>query len=237
MLYRFAIVPTCPLGLSALRLTRALAAAAALFSAAGCASVTHMGEKPKPAPAVKRNFVGDKRLPQYLLRVVLLPVWGGNAAPDESAAALDNVFATELVRQKRFEVVTLSREECRRRFGETSLSSASALPAGFLDEIAHDFGAQGVIFVDLTTYHPLRPIALGIRSKLALVTGGRLSWSFDDVFSAEDASVAAGLKKFYGAAGGDRGESPANLPEAALIGPSRFGAYCASAAFETLPPR
>jgi hypothetical protein len=115
--------------------------------------------------------------------------------------------------------------------------SAAALPEGFLDEISHDFGAQGVLFVDLTAYHPLRPITIGVRAKLALLDGGKLMWSFDEIFSASDPSVIAGVRAFYAAGGGDRGESPANLPEAALISPSRFGAYAAEATFETLPPR
>lgn len=221
---------------SCVRFAAALCAAALLVGPA-CTGMKLSSEKAKPVAPVRRNFVGDKRLPASLLRVVLLPVSGGDAAPSESAAALDAVFATELVRQKRFEVVTLSREECRRRFGDDSLSSASALPAGFLDEIARDFAAQGVVFVDITAYRPLRPITLGVRAKLALTSGGRLVWSFDDLFTAEDPAVLAGIKKFYGVAGGDRGETPANLPEAALISPSRYGAYCASATFETLPPR
>ena len=100
--------------------------------------------------------------------------------------------------------MTISREECRRRFGDDSFSSASALPAGFLEEISHDFAAQGVVFVDLTAYHPIRPIILGVRSKLALTDGGRLVWSFDDEYSAEDPAVILGLKKFYAAPGGDR---------------------------------
>jgi hypothetical protein len=211
--------------------------AAAVIACAGCESARGLAQKAKPVAPVHRNFVGEKSLPRALVRVVLLPVWGGEAATAQSAAALDSVFATELVRQKRFEVVAISREECRRRFGDEALSSASALPAGFLDEIAHDFAAQGVMFVDLTSYHPMRPIGLGVRAKLALTSGGRLIWSFDDVYSAEDPSVLAGIKKFYAPTGADRGEIPANLPEAALISPSRFGAYAASATFETLPPR
>ena len=211
--------------------------AGALLLGAGCANMAQIGRKPKPVATVRRNFVGDKQLPMGLLRVVLMPVAGGDAAPPESAAALDSVFATELVRQKRFEVVTISREECRRRFGDDSLLSSSALPAGFLEEIARDFGAQGVLFVDITSYHPIRPITIGVRAKLALTAGGRLCWSFDDVFSAGDPTVLAELKKYYAAAGGDRGEVPANLPEAALISPSRYGAYCAYATFGTLPAR
>jgi hypothetical protein len=214
----------------------ALAACAAL-AGSGCVTAKKWVEPNKPAAPVRRNFVGDSRLPATLRRVLLLPVWGGEAAPTESAAALDSVFASALIHQKRFEVVTISREECRRRFGDDSFSSASALPAGFLEEISRDFAAQGVVFVDLTAYHPLRPIVLGVRSKLALTDGGRLIWSFDDEFSAEDPAVVQGLRKFYGASGGDRGETPANLPEAALISPSRFGAFAAEATFQTIPAR
>jgi hypothetical protein len=215
----------------------ALALLLVVVAGAGCASVEHKPAKQKPVTQAARNFVGEKRLPANLRRVVLLPVCGGDAAEPESAEALDAAFATALERQMRFEVVTLSREECRRRFGAESLLSAAALPAGFLDEISHDFAAQGVLFVDLTAYHPLRPIAIGVRAKLALLDGGKLIWSFDQVFSASDPSVIAGVRGYYAAGGGDRGETPANLPEAALISPSRFGAYAAEATFETLPPR
>jgi hypothetical protein len=212
---------------------------AALLAGSGCSTLAakSASKKKKEAAPAARNFVGDKRMPASLRRVVLIPVYGGDAAPAESAAALDSVFATELDRQMRFEVVTLSREECQRRFNADSLSSAGALPAGFLEEIGRDYAAQGVLFVDLTAYHPLRPIALGVRAKLALVDGGRLVWSIDEVYSAESPAVVEGLRKFYASTGGDRGEVPANLPEAALISPSRFGAYAANSAFQTLPPR
>jgi hypothetical protein len=210
---------------------------AAILAATGCSSITPKVTKTKPAAPTARNYVGDKHMPASLRRVVLIPIYGGEAAPSESAAALDSVFATELDRQMRFEVVTLSREECQRRFNADSLCSADALPNGFLEEIGRDYAAQGVMFVDLTTYHPMRPIALGVRAKLALVDGGRLVWSLDEVYSAESPAVVAGIRKYYASAGGDRGEAPANLPEAALISPSRFGAYAANSAFQTLPPR
>jgi hypothetical protein len=215
----------------------ALALVIVLAAGAGCSTLGQRTEKPKAVAPKAVNFVGDKRLPASMRRVVLLPVCGGDAAPPESAEALDSVFATALVRQMRFEVVTISREECRRRFGVDSLLSSDALPSGFLEEISRDFGAQGVVFVDLTAYRPLRPITLGVRAKLALLDGGRLIWSFDEVFSASDPAVISGIKAFYAPGGGDRGEAPANLPEAALISPSRFGAYAAEATFTTIPPR
>lgn len=209
----------------------------ALVAGAGCSTIGQRSEKPKPVSPAVRNFVGDKKLPPSLRRVVLLPAFGGDAADSESAAALDPEFATALDRQMRFEVVTISREEFQRRFGVDSISSSAALPAGFLQELSRDFGAQGVVFVDLTAYHPIRPITIGVRAKLALLEGGRLIWSFDEIFSAGSPAVVAGIHKYYAAAGGDRGELPANLPEAALISPSRFGAYAADATFQTLPPR
>jgi hypothetical protein len=226
--------------LSEVVIPRARVAAALLLASvvfAGCSSVPRKSEKPAPVAQSSRNVVGDKHLPASLRRVVLLPVCGADAAEPESAAALDAGFATALERQMRFEVVTLSREECMRRFGVDSLLSSGALPAGFLEEISRDFAAQGVMFVDLTSYRPLRPIAIGVRAKLALLEGGRLIWAFDEVFSSGDPAVVAGIRKYYAPGGGDRGENPANIPEAALLSPSRFGAYAAEATFETLPPR
>src|SRR5690349_1581084 len=63
-----------------------------------------------------RNYTGDAQLPSTVRRVVLLPIAGGSVAPAESVAALDAVFTTELQRQNRFEIVTLTRADCLQRF-------------------------------------------------------------------------------------------------------------------------
>ncbi len=213
------------------------AALAGLVAGAGCTGPAHSGKMTKPPAPVVRNFNGDPRLPKNLRRVVLLPIAGGEAAPTEAAGALDAVFATALVRQARFEVVPLSREECQRRFGTDSLVSTAALPDGMLAELGRDYAAQGVLFVDLTAYHAMRPIALGIRAKLALVAETRLVWSCDEIFSGGNPAIVAGLRRYYASAGGDRSENPINLPESALLSPSRFGAYVADMTFQTLPAR
>jgi hypothetical protein len=182
-----------------------------------------------------KNFVGDPRLPGTMHRVILLPVHGGESAPAEAVEALDGVFATALEKQMRFEVVTLSREECQASYGRPDLGSTAALPHDFLSDLARKFGADGVLFVDLTAYQPYRPLILGIRAKLASVSDRRLVWSFDEVYSAADPAVENAVRHFYLNTG--TGPMPLDLTSSALQSPTRFAAYVAEATFKTLPPR
>jgi hypothetical protein len=172
-----------------------------------------------------------------LRRVVLLPVCGGTLAPQETVAALDPVFTAALQQENRFEVVALAREDCLRRFHAPEFSSAAALPHDFLAVLRTEFAADAVLFVDLTVFHAYRPLALGLRGKLAALdpaAGGRLVWTFDNVFSADDPAVANAARRHYLA--GDRGGVPADLSPAALQSPARFAGYAAAAMFATLPP-
>lgn len=181
------------------------------------------------------NYVGDRELPATLHRVLLMPVYGGNVTPPEQAEELDPVFATALERQMRFEVVTLERTECQASFGVPEISSTEALPRDLLASLGRKFGVEGVLFVDLTSYQPYRPITLGVRAKLALVADRRLIWSFDQVFSASDPEVANSVRKFYLNSGG--GPMPIDMTSSGLQSPTRFTAYVADAAFRTLPAR
>ena len=181
------------------------------------------------------NFTGDTRLPVNLHRVVLLPVYGGNIVPPEMAASLEEVFAAELQKELRFEVVRLSREECQRRFGSPAFSSVAALPHDFLSALGSDRAADAVLFVDITSFRGFRPLALGVRAKLAAVEQTRLIWSFDEIFSADDSTVANSVRHYYGAS--DPSGIPLNAAHAGLQSPGKFAAYVASAMFNTLPPR
>ncbi len=164
---------------------------------------------------------------------MLLPAWVGEGTRPEAAAELDPVFLQALQATKRFEVVTLSREECRRRFRSEALGSASALPADLFSSLQRDYAADAVLFVDLTTYQPYQPITLGLRGKLAAIDGSRLIWTFDNMFSSEAPAAANSARNHFL----DRDRTvPADLTRTALQSPSRFAAYAASAMFGTLPP-
>jgi hypothetical protein len=166
-------------------------------------------------------------------RVVVLPVWVGEGTATESAAALDPVFLTALQQEKRFEVVTLSRQECRRRYGVEALSSAMMLPHDLFESLKRDFAADAVLFMDLTAYYPYKPITLGLRGKLASLEDSRLVWTFDNVFSSEAPAAANSARNFF--LDRDRGV-PADMIRTALQSPSNFAAYAAASMFATRPP-
>jgi hypothetical protein len=179
------------------------------------------------------NHFGEPSL-GGLRRVLLLPIAGGSIAPQEIVASFDPVFAAALQNQHRFEIVALSREECLRKFRVREFSSAAALPRDFLAVIKRDFAADAVLFVDVTVFRGYRPLALGLRAKLATLEGTRLVWTFDDVFSADTPAVANSARHHVLVS--DRSDVPADLSPAVLQSPLRFAGYAATAMFATLPP-
>ena len=181
------------------------------------------------------NHTGDAQIPANVRRVVLLPIASGTVAPAESVAALDAVFLRELQRKNRFEIVTLTRSDCLQRFQAEEFTSVSALPADMLKRLQREFAADAVLFIDLTVFRAYRPLALGIRSKLAtLGEDVHLVWTFDNVYSASDAAVANSARAHF--VDSDRGGVPADMTPSVLQSPSRFASYVAADMFGTLPP-
>lgn len=166
-------------------------------------------------------------------RVVVLPVWSGSAAPAETAAELDALVVAALQEAQRFEVVSLSRESALRKFRAESFGSAAALPHGFLAELQRDLAVDAVLFVDVTVFSAYRPLALGLRSKLALIDGPRIVWAFDNVYSADDPAVANAARNHF--LGADQ-RAPVDLTHSAIQSPSRFATYVMASMFSTLPP-
>jgi uncharacterized protein YceK len=216
---------------------RVTLAAALLVALNGCASVPKLidqaaGEQgPYYAPS---NYRGEGRLPADVQRVAILPVYGGDVTEPEAIAALDAVLLKALQDQTRFEVVVLSREECRRMFGADAYASVGALPHGFLDKLAQRLAVDAVLFTDLTVYRGYRPLTLGFRAKLAGVRDVRLIWAFDEVFSADDQRMRNSIRSFYRRS--DQ-SAPSDPVPAALQSPVRYAAVAADLMFRTLPPR
>ena len=209
-----------------------------LVLAGGCQSVRQqlLDEVQERRYFTPANYSAVSRLPATLRRVVLVPVCGGGVVPPETTEALQTVFAAELNRQARFEVVQLARADCLRRFGAPEFASVAALPHDFLVALGRSFGADGVLFVDVTSYRGYRPLALGVRAKLATIGDTRLLWSFDELFSTDEPTVANSVRHFYGDKGGPA-VTPAETWPGALQSPGKFAAYVAAATFRTLPPR
>ncbi len=181
------------------------------------------------------NVAAEAQLPETLRRVVLLPIAGGSVADEESTSALGPVFAAELQKQNRFEVVTLTREDLLRRFRRSEVLSTAALPHDFLAKLRRDLAVDGVMFVDLTAYKPYRPLTIGVRAKLATADEDvRLLWSFDNVFAGSDPAIENSARRHF--IDSDRGGVPADLTRGVPHSPSKFGQYVAAQMFATLPP-
>lgn len=215
------------------RLLLRLSCGIILGAASGCVQPA-FEESVRLGPFFQPNNVVGERSLGGMRRVALLPVHGGSAASEESAAAIDPVLVAALQRENRFEVIPFSRAECLRKFQVPSFGSASALPADFLGILRRELAVDGVLFVDVTVYHAYRPLAVGLQAKLAAVDGRRLVWSFDEVFSADEPTVANAARHHF--LERDRSGVPADLTPAVLQSPGRFATYAAAAMFETLPP-
>lgn len=201
-------------------------------SFSGCASPSYTDPARVGPFFTPANHSGDATL-GGIRRVVVLPIWGGDQASPETAASLDPVFLTALQQEKRFEVISLSRDECRRRYGKEAMSSATMLPHDLFETLKRDFAADAVLFIDLTAYDPYKPITLGLRGKLAALEDSRLVWTFDNIYSSEAPTTANSARHQFL----DRDRSvPTDLTRTALLSPSKFAAYAAASMFATLPP-
>lgn len=212
-----------------------IACAALALAASGCASIMGRGAEVKKAkPFEPTNHFGEASMPARLKRVVLMPVAGGNAASPESSAALDPVIISCLQHQNRFEVIQLTRQDCQAHFQCEELSSVMPLPTNFMEVLKRDYDADGVIFVDVTVYQAYQPIQIGLRAKLAMLDDSHLVWTFDNLYSTEDTSVASSATKYL------QSREPVMLPpdisSVVLESPSQFAGYVVSSMFATLPP-
>jgi hypothetical protein len=207
----------------------------ALGLAGGCAATSSIIDPVTFGPFFKaKNFSGVPRLPAKLQRVVLLPVAGTPGAPAETLASFDQIMLAELQSQARFEVVVADPAALARLCDRPRLLSSEALPPNFLSLLSREYGADAIMFVDITSLSTYQPLVLGLRAKLASADGTIL-WSFDTLFSASEPAVANSARRH------DRQRHPSSDPGdmsfTVLRSPLRFADYAAAAAFATLPPR
>jgi len=184
------------------------------------------------------NVKAAAKIPDGVRRVIVLPVAGGPMPTEETLLKLDAICQGELTRTGRFEVVPLSRDKLAEITGSRQISSVDKLPVVLIDKlfnIYNSYGADAVLFIDVTTYSAYPPLKLGLRTKLARVTDGEIIWAADNVFAAAEIAVANSARRHAAALGSDRGQ--VDLSHTILQNPQRFAGYVAAATFLTLPPR
>lgn len=182
-------------------------------------------------------FVYPPKLSMNLQRVAVLPLAAETAANNlpEGCAALTPVLWDQLVKTKRFEVVTVDPARLQGGTGQANWIGFENLPPDFLAFLRREYGCDAVLFAELTAYRAYAPLAVGWRLKLVDARSGQIIWSADEVFDAARPDVAAGVQRFT-----NHGLTlPFGREESwvAINSPSQFGRYSAATLLDTLPVR
>lgn len=207
----------------------------ALALLSGCESIPSLdGARVGPyfTPA---NFHGEETLPAALRRVVILPLAEDGKLQEEAMIRIDEVIIRAANQCQRFECVPVSREVVQRLAKVRAIRSVDALPHDFFDRLAAEYGADGVLFVDITRYDPYPPIAIGIRAKLARISDRSLVWTIDETYDGSKAPVANAARKYW--LDLTPPNAPTDMSATALQSPNKFATYAFNSAFSTLPPR
>jgi hypothetical protein len=185
-------------------------------------------------PFVPTNLYPVERLPTYFNRVAVLPCY--HADPDSPLLDyIDDVFHQELAQERIFETIRISTDQMQRLFGSRRISSSSDLPENFLRTLDEQTGANGVLFVDLDSYRPYRPMSLGVRAKLVDLKSGEFMWAIDETFDAGHAGVIVGASMFQEKA---QVRALSSKTSGSVLHSHRvFSKYIASTVFSTLPMR
>ena len=206
----------------------------------GCNAV-HDGRRPlppvpMPPPARTANFfkqpTPDKSLP--MRRVAMLPLSGGQVAP-EALRDIGAAFHAELSKRALFEIVTVSGGELESMCGRRQLSSVEPLPAQMLESLREKYGADGVLFTDITHLNAYRPISIGVRAKLVEIGSGSISWASDCVYDSGHPATAENARQFQR----QFSDPHRAIPDdggSVLISPARFAKFVASTTFNSLEP-
>jgi hypothetical protein len=210
-----------------------LAFCALLLLGSGCRTTKRVSDVPVGPSYSPANFTRVASLPADFQRVAILPFHheaGEGARLDE----LERVFLAELIGSGRFETAPVGRNWMAATAGRQSFASHQSLPMGFVEAVAGEFSADGVLFTDLTVYSPYRPVAIGIRSRLIDRNGNTL-WAIDELLDSGRPNVSRGARVF--AAGQAAQAFPLDSHRSVLHSPARFGQYTAHTIYQTLPAR
>jgi hypothetical protein len=152
------------------------------------------GPPPKPAGAYNASI----RLPANIKRVLLLPLAcdEGRANLADDCQTLDPILEAELVKTKRFEVVSASSEMLHSCTGRQDWTGAEVLPANFFTSLENVYGCDAVMFCQLTTYHAYPPLAVGWRLKLVDVHTKKIIWAVDKIYDASNPTIAEDAQRF-----------------------------------------
>ena len=184
-------------------------------------------------------FLRSPVLPADLHRVAVLPLTAesqGDNLP-EGCEALQPVLLDEVVRTRRFEVVTVNAEILRGSSGRLAWTGTEALPSGFFDSLQREYGCDALLFCQLTAYHAYSPLVIGWRLKLVDAHTHQILWSADEVFESRPKGPGALSDAMEFLYPHDSHLEAEGKQWAEAHSPRQFGRYAVAQLLRTLPER
>jgi hypothetical protein len=182
-------------------------------------------------------FAYPARLSLDFRRVAVMPLAAAAAGSDlaDGCGILAPVLFDRLVKTKKFEVVAVDADKLRSATGRAAWTGNEVLPADFLAYLHREYGCDGVLFAELTSYHAYAPLAVGWRFKLVDVRSGQILWSADELFDAAQPAIGRAAQQFEQ----PRPFLPGFYEEnwVAMNSPRQFGSFSVAALLATLPER
>lgn len=129
-------------------------------------------------------------------RIVVLPLVL-DSIPESEILAYETVLNSALIELRQFEVVPVSRETLAQAWNQRSFSPSRPLPLHFLDRLQSEYGADAVLFPEVTAYRPYKPIRIGFRYRVTDITTGKTLVAFDDFFDSGVPEVAVAARRFH----------------------------------------
>jgi hypothetical protein len=203
-------------------------------------------------------YTNGLALPASVKRVLVLPLAHETLPMDLASGCeiLDPVLQSELIKTKKFELVTITPAELRNLTGQASWTGTEELPANFFSSLQRVYGCDAVLFCQLTTFHAYAPLSAGWRMKLVEASTQNMIWAADIVYDASDSVVAKDAQQFQKQ---QQGEGPQKAPKkimetltswiyhepppvteeqwTILNSPRYFGQYTLVKLLQTLPER
>ena len=210
---------------------------AACLTLAGCETPMCRINSLKPGYRPDNVFLYTSGLSFELKRVAVLPMAHDAQQMDlaDGCEALGPILQSELIKTKRFEIISVSPESLRNRTGRPAWTGAEVLPPDFFDSLHEMYGCDAVLFCQLTVFRAYTPVAVGWRMKLVDVRTRQTLWAVDELFDAGQKAVRNGAGNFEV----DKQQTSDDTRNDWLVqnSPRRFGQYAAAQILETLPKR
>jgi hypothetical protein len=203
----------------------------------GCTTAQQSAIRKHPAsPKVQLANVYRPPVGGGISRVAVLPL-SGEIQPPEAMREIDEAFYSEFNKTQVFEGVKVDRSELEENIHREQLPSTESVPREFLAELERKYGAEAVLFTDITHYRPYRPIAIGVRTKLVSLKTNEVLWAIDSTFDSAEPAVAAAARTYSKLTEQNPVSLQASDSSGVLLSPRRFARFVAREVFATLPKR